>query len=102
MWALLSWSQTREMGSPNPWAEAEFTTPIKTHLGSEARGSTILPARLWAPPLLYPILFLSGEQKRINESQIHMDNPRRLSREEIIIFEVMKVLPEAKELHWIF
>lgn len=31
-----------------------------------------------------------------------MDNPRRLSREEIIIFEVMKVLPEAMELHWIF
>ena len=31
-----------------------------------------------------------------------MDNPRRLSREEIIIFEVMKVLPEVKELHKIF
>lgn len=28
-----------------------------------------------------------------------MDNPRHHSREEIIIFEVMKLLPPASELH---
>lgn len=32
---------------------------------------------------------------------MHMDNPWRLSRKEIIVFEVMKVLPEVKEMHWI-
>lgn len=31
-----------------------------------------------------------------------MDNPQRLSKKEIIIFEVMKVLPEEKEMHQIF
>lgn len=31
-----------------------------------------------------------------------MDNPLRLSKKEIIIFEVMKVLPEVKEMHQIF
>ena len=31
-----------------------------------------------------------------------MDNPRRLSKKEIILFEVMKVLPEMKEMHEIF
>lgn len=35
----------------------------------------------------------------MNESQVHTDNPRRLSKKEIIIFEVMKVLPEVKEMH---
>lgn len=31
-----------------------------------------------------------------------MDNPRHLSKKEIIIFEVMKVLPEVKEMRKIF
>lgn len=47
--------------------------------------------------------FLLGrEQKATNERQIHMDNPRHGSREEMIVFEVMKVLPEARKLHSIF
>lgn len=99
MWALLSWSQTREAVNHNPWAETEFTTPIETHLGSEARGPTIYC--LWAPPFFLQS-FSFGGREQINESQIHMDDPRRPSKKEIIIFEVMKVLPEVKELHEIF
>lgn len=59
-----------------------------------------LPSQPSDLPALWPFL-LRGEQKPINESQIHMDNPRHRSREEIIIFEVMKVLPEARKLHWV-
>lgn len=98
MWVLLSWSQTREAVNHNPWAQTEFTTPIKTPLGSEARGSTILLVYLWAPSFFIQS-FSFREQKQINESQIRTDNSRYLSKKEIIKFEVMKVLPEVKELH---
>lgn len=101
MWELPSWSQSREAVNHNPWAETEFTTPIKTHLGSEATGPTFLLAYRWAPsPFIQSFSF--REQKQINESQIHVDNPLRRSKKEIIIFEVMKVLPEVKELLGIF
>lgn len=52
--------------------------------------------------LFPPDLFQSEEQTDKWKPNIHVDNPWHHSKKEIIIFEVMKVFPEVKELHKVF
>ena len=68
--------------------------------GAKARGPTIYYL-LWATlsHFLSQILLFHRKKKgknRINQSQTHKHNPQCLSKKEIIIFEVMRVLPEEK------